>query len=117
MTEVLLLSGSALWLGVLTSVSPCPLGTNVLAISFIGRMLVSPRKVLLAGLLYTLGRALGYLTLAFLLVSSLLSAPAVSFFLQEHMNQILGPLLVFVGMVLLGLLRQPRGEQSIRRTV
>ena len=68
-------------------------------------MLVSPRKVFLAGLLYTLGRALGYLALGFLLVSSLLSAPAVSFFLQEHMNQILGPLLVFVGMVLLGLLR------------
>ena len=104
-SEVILLSGSALWLGILTSISPCPLGTNVLAISFIGRMLVSPRKVLVAGFLYTLGRTLGYLALGVLLVSSLLSAPTVSYFLQEHMNQILGPLLIFVGMVLLGLIR------------
>lgn len=103
--EVLLLSGSVLWMGILTSVSPCPLATNILAVSFIGRMLVSPRKVLLAGLLYTLGRALGYVALGVLLVSSLLSAPAVSFFLQEHMNQILGPLLIFAGLVLLGLIR------------
>ncbi len=104
-SELLLLSGSALWLGILTSISPCPLATNILAISYIGRMLVSPRKVLLSGLLYTLGRTFGYLALGVLLVSSLLSAPTVSYFLQEHMNQILGPLLILVGLVLLGLIQ------------
>jgi cytochrome c-type biogenesis protein len=34
----------------------------------------------------------------------LLSAPSLSSFLQEHMNQLLGPLLVLVGMALLGML-------------
>ena len=29
--------GTALWLGILTSVSPCPLATNVAAMGFIGR--------------------------------------------------------------------------------
>jgi hypothetical protein len=28
---------SAVWLGVLTSISPCPLATNIAAISFIGK--------------------------------------------------------------------------------
>ena len=28
--------GSALWLGILTAISPCPLATNIVAISFKG---------------------------------------------------------------------------------
>ena len=47
----------ALWLGVLTSISPCPLATNIAAISFLGRRVGSPRAVLLSGLLYTAGRS------------------------------------------------------------
>ena len=37
MTEFIVGVGSALWLGVLTSISPCPLATNIAAISYIGR--------------------------------------------------------------------------------
>ena len=37
-------------------------------------------------------------------VSSLLSAPAVSHVLQKYMNKILGPLLILVGMLLVGLI-------------
>jgi cytochrome c biogenesis protein CcdA len=44
---------SALWLGILTSISPCPLSTNIAAISYVGRKVGKPRSVLLAGLLYT----------------------------------------------------------------
>ena len=33
---------SAFWLGVLTSISPCPLATNIAAISFIGRQVEVP---------------------------------------------------------------------------
>ncbi|PIX47848.1 MAG: cytochrome C biogenesis protein, partial [Armatimonadetes bacterium CG_4_8_14_3_um_filter_66_20] len=50
----------ALWLGVLTSISPCPLASNVAAISFVARDLTQPRRVLLSGLLYTLGRTVAY---------------------------------------------------------
>jgi cytochrome c-type biogenesis protein len=104
MTELLLLAASALWLGILTSVSPCPLATNVAAISFIGRRLESPRWVLVSGLLYTAGRVLTYTVLGILLVSSVLSAPSVALALQRYMNQVLGPVLILVGMLLLEIL-------------
>jgi cytochrome c biogenesis protein CcdA len=61
--------------------------------------------ILLAGLLYTLGRAVVYVAIAMLLVTSLLSAPTVSLTLQMWMNKLLGPILILVGMVMLGLLR------------
>lgn len=105
MTATFLLLGSALWLGILTSISPCPLATNIAAISFIGRNLEKPRQVLWTGLLYTAGRALTYLVLGIVLVSSLLSAPLLSLWLQEYMNKLLGPLLIVAGMFLVELLR------------
>jgi len=98
-------AASALWFGILTSVSPCPLATNITAISFVGRKTGSPGGVLLTGLLYTMGRALVYVAIAMLLVTSLLSAPTVSLTLQMWMNKLLGPILILVGMVMLGLVR------------
>jgi len=106
-TELFIGMGSALWLGILTSISPCPLATNVAAISFIGKRLDSRRAVVVTGLLYTLGRSLVYVALGAILVVSVLSAPNVSQFLQRYMNRFLGPLLILIGMLLLGLLRLP----------
>ena len=96
---------SAAWLGILTSITPCPLATNIAAISFIGRRIGSPRAAVATGLLYTLGRTLVYVVLGTLLVSSLLSAPVVSHLLQKYMNKLLGPILILVGMVLVGLIQ------------
>jgi len=104
MSELFIGVGTAIWLGILTSISPCPLATNIAAISYIGRRVDSPRSVLSSGLLYTLGRAIVYIVIGVLLVQSLLSAPLISHWLQKYMLKILGPLLVLVGMVLLGLL-------------
>ncbi len=99
--------GTALWLGILTSISPCPLATNLAAVSYIGRELHSPWRTVISGLLYALGRCLAYMTLAWLIVRSLLEVPEVALFLQSTMNRILGPLLVLVGLFLLGLYRLP----------
>lgn len=96
--------GSALWLGFVTSISPCPLATNVAAMSYLARYTGSRRLQLLAGLLYALGRAVAYTLVGGILSFGLLSAPALSAFLQQHMDQLLGPLLLLVGMALLGLL-------------
>jgi len=98
---------SALWLGILTSISPCPLATNIAAMSFIGRRVGNSRRVFVSGLLYTAGRMLVYVVLGMIIVSSLLSVSEVSLWLQEYMNKILGPLLILVGMVLLELIRLP----------
>lgn len=95
----------AFWLGLMTAISPCPLATNIAAVSYIGRNLSETDSVLRCGLAYVLGRMLVYVALGFLLVKSLVSAPGVSFFLQRHGNQVLGPLLVLVGLFLLRVIR------------
>jgi cytochrome c biogenesis protein CcdA len=95
---------TSLWLGILTSISPCPLTTNIAAISYISRRVASRRFVLLSGLLYALGRTLVYVALSAIVVKSLLSIPTVSMFLQKYMDKIIGPLMIIVGMFLLGLI-------------
>lgn len=99
--------GSAFWLGILTSISPCPLATNIAAISYIGHRVDRPASVFLSGLLYTAGRMLTYLTLGIVIVTSSLSVPTVAFTLQRHMNRLLGPMLFLVGLVLLNILKLP----------
>jgi cytochrome c biogenesis protein CcdA len=113
MTEFIVATGSALWLGILTSISPCPLATNIAAISYIGRRVGSSRQVFLTGLLYTVGRTLTYLGLAAVLVASVLSVPQVSLFLQKYMHLVLGPILIIVGMFLLGLIELDMGGKGM----
>ena len=113
MAEFTAAMATAFWLGILTSISPCPLATNIAAISFVGRRVDSPGSVFFAGSLYTLGRALTYTFLGVLLVSSLLSAPSLSHVLQKYMNLVLGPVLILVGMVLLELISFGIGGSGI----
>ncbi len=107
MDGVLVAAASALWLGIQTSISPCPMATNIAAISFIGRRVGSSRQVFLSGLLYTLGRVVAYLVLGMLLVSLVMSVSDASMWLQRNMNKFLGPVLVLVGVVLVGWIRLP----------
>jgi cytochrome c biogenesis protein CcdA len=113
MTEFVVGIGTALWLGILTSISPCPLATNIAAISYIGRKVGSGRQVFLTGLLYTIGRTLAYLALAVVLVASVLSVPQISLYLQKYMHLVLGPLLIVVGMFLLGLIQLNAGGSGM----
>ena len=93
---------SALWLGILTSISPCPLASNIAAVSYVGRHVASPFRVLLAGALYTAGRTVAYLALGAAAVWSLLSVVGASNFLQSSFSRLIGPLLIAVGLLLLG---------------
>jgi len=94
----------ALWLGILTSVSPCPLATNIAAVSYISRTLGDRRSLFLSALLYTLGRMVAYVAIAFIVVQSILSIPKVSIWLQLYMPKLLGPLLIIVGLFLVELI-------------
>ena len=94
---------SALWLGILTSISPCPLAANIAAVSYVGRHVGSPRRVLFAGALYTAGRALAYLVLGAAAVWSLMSVVSASSFFQGTFSRLIGPMLIVVGLFLLGL--------------
>lgn len=94
----------ALWLGILTSISPCPLAGNIAAVSFIGRKVGKPYYVLISGLLYTFGRTIFYTALGIILSLSLHSIPLVSNWLQINMNYIAGPLLIIIGLIMLNVI-------------
>jgi len=94
---------SSLWLGILTSISPCPLATNIAAVSYISRKL-KKKNVFLSGLLYTLGRVSAYFLISVIIVTSIVSIPIISNFLQINMPKIIGPILIVTGMFLLELL-------------
>ena len=113
MTFLLILAG-VFGLGVLTAISPCPLTTNIAAISFLGRSVGSRRGVLLAAGLYTLGRTLVYVGLGVALLWTFQAttggagnlrefASPASRNIQRYVNFALGPAMLFIGMMLLGL--------------
>lgn len=103
MGTLLLAAGTALWLGILTSISPCPLSTNIAAVSYVGRRVGSSGAVLLSGVLYTAGRSFAYMVLGAASVWSLMSMVTVSSFLQGTFSRLLGPILIVLGMLLLGI--------------
>lgn len=107
MPEFLLLAASAFWIGLLTAVSPCPLATNVAAVSFVSHRLDRKWIVFASGVLYTVGRSLTYIVISFLVVEALVNVPLLSDFLQRHINKVLGIVLILVGMVLLELIPLP----------
>lgn len=96
---------SALWLGVLTSISPCPLAANIAAVSYISMRGEKKGIVLLHGVFYLLGRSLIYSLLGMLIVGAMINMPAVSRFLQGTFNKFLGIILIVVGMFLLELFK------------
>ena len=100
MTGIFIGFASALWLGILTSISPCPLASNVAAISFLSKKVTHPVLVFISGLAYTLGRMVSYAILGWIIISSLLSVPQVAQFLQKYMGKVLGPLLIVTGLIL-----------------
>ncbi|MEJ2023560.1 MAG: sulfite exporter TauE/SafE family protein [Deltaproteobacteria bacterium] len=94
---------SIIWLGILTSISPCPLATNIAATTYIGRQINSPFATVLAATAYTIGRTLCYVVIAAAIISGLFSIPGVSMFLQAHINKVLGPVLFITGFFILEL--------------
>ena len=96
---------TALWFGILTSISPCPLATNIAAISFVARHTGRLHSVLLAGILYTVGRTIAYIALGALIMAGLLASGEIAWFFQRYLNLLLGPALLLIAALLLGLLR------------
>jgi len=108
---------TAIWLGILTSISPCPLATNIAAVSFISHRITQRNTVFLSGVLYTLGRSLTYIALGVLIVKTLVDVPILADFLQRYINKILGIVLIIIGMVLLDLLRVPLSLPSVSENI
>lgn len=94
---------SVIWLGILTSISPCPMATNIAATSYIFRRIDSPFATVLAAIAYTIGRTISYVLIATAIIAGLFSIPGVSIFLQTQMNKIMGPILLVTGLFILEL--------------
>lgn len=107
---------TAVWLGILTSISPCPLATNIAAVSYIGKQVTDIRRVILSGVVYSVGRMITYLAIGAIVVAGLLSIPSVSNFLQRYMIMIIGPILIVAGMFLLELIGSGLSGPSVGNT-
>jgi cytochrome c-type biogenesis protein len=95
---------TAFLLGVLTSISPCPLATNITAIAYISKELKTAKNTLFNGLFYTLGRGVSYTLLATLIFFGI-SSFSVSSIFEGWGDKALGPVLIFIGLVMLGAIK------------
>jgi sulfite exporter TauE/SafE len=95
---------TALVLGLMTAISPCPLATNITAVGFISKDIENRNRVFVNGLLYTLGRAITYTGIALVIY---LGADQFRFsgFFQLYGEKILGPLLVIIGLFMLDVIK------------
>ena len=95
---------SALILGLLTAVSPCPLATNITAVAYISKNIENPRKVFYKGLLYSLGRIAAYFLLGVLMIY-IIREGADTFSLEKTISKwgelLLGPALLVIGLLML----------------
>lgn len=95
---------AAFALGLLTAVSPCPLATNITATAYIAKGFTDRRKVLLSGVLYTLGRAVSY-TVVGMVVYFGASKFHIARFFQGNGERYLAPILIVVGLVMLNVIK------------
>ena len=95
---------TAILLGLMTAISPCPMGTNIVAIGYISRDLESKNKIFLRGLLYTLGRIIGYTTLGIVLIMIIKEGTSmfgIQKFFTKYGELFIGPILIIVGIFML----------------
>ena len=92
---------SAFILGLMTAISPCPLATNITAIGFISKDIKSRKRVLFNGITYTAGRAVSYTAIGLLFFFGA-SQFKLSGFLQQWGEKLLSPLLIIIGLFMLG---------------
>ncbi|MFC1785210.1 aromatic aminobenezylarsenical efflux permease ArsG family transporter [Candidatus Neomarinimicrobiota bacterium] len=95
---------SAFLLGLMTAISPCPLATNITAIGYISKDFNDRKQVLIRGALYIVGRAITYTSIGLLIYFGA-SQFAISEFIQQWGEKLLGPLLIIVGLLMLGTIK------------
>lgn len=95
---------TAFILGLMTSISPCPLATNITATAFISKNISNKKQVFLSGVIYSLGRAFSYTAIGVILFFGA-SKFHVGRFFQQNGEKYLGPLLIIIGLIMLNIIR------------
>jgi cytochrome c biogenesis protein CcdA len=96
---------AAFFIGLMTAISPCPLATNITAIAYASKRIDNSKHTLLVGFLYTLGRMFTYVAIASLIVLMGVNTQTIALFLQKYGEKILGPFLIILGILMLGLIK------------
>jgi len=99
---------ASFFIGLMVVISPCPLATNVAAIAYISRKLENKRRTFFIGLSYTLGRMIAYVSLAAIIVWFGVNVQSISWGLQKYGEQLLGPFLIVMGILMLDVVKLPR---------
>lgn len=95
---------SALILGLMTAISPCPLATNITATAYISKNITDKKQVFLSGIVYFLGRAFSYTSIGFILYFGA-SKFHIARFLNQNGEKFLGPLLIILGLIMLNVIK------------
>ncbi len=95
---------TALVLGLMTAISPCPLATNITAVGFISKDIDNRNRVFLNGVVYTLGRAISYTAIALVIFLGVDQFKFSGIF-QKYGEMVIGPLMLVIGLFMLGLIK------------
>ncbi len=95
---------TAFLIGLLTSISPCPLATNITALAYLSKDIKDSKRTILNSLIYTLGRAFTY-TVLLLLISFGLSSFDIAKIFQGWGDKVLGPVLIIIGLIMLDVIK------------
>ena len=101
----------AFLLGILTSVSPCPLATNITAIAYISKEIKTVKNTLLNGFFYTLGRGISYTLLATIIYFGV-SSFSISSVFEGWGDKVLGPILIIISLIMFGVIKVNIGTKS-----
>lgn len=104
---------TAFLLGVLTSISPCPLATNITAIAYISKELKTSKKTLLNGVFYTIGRGISYTLLATLIYFGF-SSFSISKIFEGWGDKVLGPILIIFSLIMFGVIKIKINSKNAR---
>ena len=105
MNELLLSALGSLALGFMSTLHPCPLATNMAAVSMIIGSPGRQRKLAAIVTTFALGYLISMMGLAVVINISLSSISKVSLFLQGVISLFIGPILILAGMLTSGLIR------------
>ncbi len=91
---------TAFILGLMTTISPCPLCTNVTAIGFLSKDVKSKQQIIRNGMMYVLGKIIAFTALAAIFVMGGSVLPTQQFF-ETYGEMLLGPFLIIGGLFML----------------
>lgn len=105
MIDFYLAIGSCFLAGVITTLHPCPLTTNVASVTLLSGWSVKHNNTGLTIFFFILGYIFSYLFLSIIISSGFLSIPTISLGLHKSIYLFLGPFLILAGMIINDIIR------------